>query len=325
MLYMQETADKAKGSFENLFSDIPSAPENLAVSPLLPPDQLAQEISNEQAQIDKHNEDKLAQQEAFEASLKAVKDQYKNADAEEKIVQQELERALMEEDAIFQQEFLKARLDELALIKLDAQIKELQARGDFHKALEKMEEKARLEDTIAKKKKQKTDEEIEKDKLKDREFVINQIAGMQNSGNKTLATVGKAFAIYQSTLSTYEGIGKALGSFPPPYNFAMAALVGAAGFSNVAKIAGMNFAQGGIVPGTAFTGDRVRANVNSGEMILNRQQQQNLFESINGGGVGGTNVTIQGNVMADDDSQVIKLIDRINDAVQFNNAQLRPA
>ena len=46
------------------------------------------------------------------------------------------------------------------------------------------------------------------------------------------------------------------------------------------------FANGGIVGGSSFTGDRVVANVNSGEMILNRQQQVNLFRMANGGGTG---------------------------------------
>lgn len=52
------------------------------------------------------------------------------------------------------------------------------------------------------------------------------------------------------------------------------------------------FATGGIVPGASFSGDRVLAAVNSGEMILNRQQQSNLFEMLQGG-IGGAGVTIQ--------------------------------
>lgn len=44
------------------------------------------------------------------------------------------------------------------------------------------------------------------------------------------------------------------------------------------------FASGGIVQGTSFTGDRNIIRVNSGEMILNRKQQRNLFNLLNGGG-----------------------------------------
>ena len=41
------------------------------------------------------------------------------------------------------------------------------------------------------------------------------------------------------------------------------------------------FDTGGIVGGTSFTGDKVTANVNSGEMILTRSQQSSLFSLIN--------------------------------------------
>jgi len=50
------------------------------------------------------------------------------------------------------------------------------------------------------------------------------------------------------------------------------------------------FAAGGIVPGSSYTGDRLAARVNSGEMILNGSQQARLFELANspmGGGGGG--------------------------------------
>ena len=44
------------------------------------------------------------------------------------------------------------------------------------------------------------------------------------------------------------------------------------------------YAVGGIVGGNSFSGDKVIAHVNSGEMILNREQQTNLFKMANVGG-----------------------------------------
>lgn len=44
------------------------------------------------------------------------------------------------------------------------------------------------------------------------------------------------------------------------------------------------FADGGIVGGNSFTGDKLLAGVNSGEMILNPQQQARLFNFADGGG-----------------------------------------
>lgn len=52
------------------------------------------------------------------------------------------------------------------------------------------------------------------------------------------------------------------------------------------------FATGGIVGGSSYYGDNVIAGVNSGEMILNRAQQSNLFKAINSGKIGGSNVNI---------------------------------
>lgn len=48
------------------------------------------------------------------------------------------------------------------------------------------------------------------------------------------------------------------------------------------------FEQGGIVPGGMYTGDKVLARVNSGEMILNKSQQNNLYNAINRGNRGET-------------------------------------
>lgn len=67
---------------------------------------------------------------------------------------------------------------------------------------------------------------------------------------------------------------------------AAAAVIAAiiAAISSTQKI--QRFANGGIVGGSSFTGDRVSAQVNSGEMILNKTQQANLFKLANGGGTG---------------------------------------
>ena len=45
------------------------------------------------------------------------------------------------------------------------------------------------------------------------------------------------------------------------------------------------FANGGIVPGGSFSGDKVPALLNSGEMILNGSQQANLFKQLNSGAI----------------------------------------
>jgi hypothetical protein len=54
------------------------------------------------------------------------------------------------------------------------------------------------------------------------------------------------------------------------------------------------YEDGGIIPGNSFSGDRVPARVNSGEMVLNFGQQKKLFDMANGKGSAGAggNVTL---------------------------------
>ena len=53
-----------------------------------------------------------------------------------------------------------------------------------------------------------------------------------------------------------------------------------------------SFATGGIVQGSSWRGDNVRANVNSGEMILNATQQKALWETANGRGASGGGMSV---------------------------------
>ena len=71
---------------------------------------------------------------------------------------------------------------------------------------------------------------------------------------------------------------------------AAVAALGAAVATAISSAKSQKFANGGIVGGSSFTGDRVTAQVNSGEMILNKTQQANLFKMANSGVGGGGQV-----------------------------------
>ena len=66
----------------------------------------------------------------------------------------------------------------------------------------------------------------------------------------------------------------------------------------VATIAAQKFAQGGIVSGPP-SGDTVQIQANGGEMMLNNQQQGNLFRMIQGGGGAGSTINISPVVKVD--------------------------
>jgi chemotaxis protein histidine kinase CheA len=128
----------------------------------------------------------------------------------------------------------------------------------------------------------------DKERISNFNSTLGQISSLQNSSNKELFAVGKAAAIAQATISTYQAATVALASAPPPFGFALAAAVTAAGLLNVANIANQSppsagkFAQGGIVPGASFSGDQMTASVNSREGIFTLNQQKRLFDIANG-------------------------------------------
>jgi hypothetical protein len=74
--------------------------------------------------------------------------------------------------------------------------------------------------------------------------------------------------------------------------------LGLATMAAVMAFAGV-FEQGGIISGVSYSGDNLIARVNSGEMILNKQQQANLWNLANGSGIlsnGNTPITINQNI-----------------------------
>lgn len=90
-------------------------------------------------------------------------------------------------------------------------------------------------------------------------------------------------------------------------------MAGTAVASVIAVMANVpKFANGGIVPGNLYSGDRVPAMVNSGEMILNRSQQGRLFDILNSkGGVNGKDVRVTGEVVVSGEQMKI-LLDNTN-------------
>jgi len=106
------------------------------------------------------------------------------------------------------------------------------------------------------------------------------------SFGKKGAKIAKAAAIAQATIDMYASAVAAYKSVVGvPYVGPVLAPIAAAGAiaAGVAQIQAIRsqpvggYAQGGIIPGTSTSGDRLTANVNSGEMVLNKQQQTNLF------------------------------------------------
>ena len=105
-------------------------------------------------------------------------------------------------------------------------------------------------------------------------------------------------ALLSATANIALGITKALSEGGPYAGPILAAMMGVAGGIQIASLIASkprppSFAGGGIVGGRSYSGDKIRANVNSGEMILNAAQQRALWETANGRGhKDGTNIVI---------------------------------
>ncbi len=130
----------------------------------------------------------------------------------------------------------------------------------------------------------KAEEALNKQKVEAVASTFGNLSSLMQTSNKELFEIGKAAAIAQATINTYLAITTTMASVPFPFNVPLAVAQGIAGFVQVSNIAKQQpgFEDGGIVPGNSFTGDKVGANVNSGEMILNRSQQTELFRVANG-------------------------------------------
>jgi hypothetical protein len=133
--------------------------------------------------------------------------------------------------------------------------------------------------------KKKTEEELSKRKLAD-----DTLNGVKAAFGEESAA-GKAASAIQATINTYEGITAALAY--GPIGIPLAAVVGAAGFKNVAEILSTpppELALGGIVGGYGTgTSDSVNARLSKGESVINARSTRMfkpLLSAINeqGGG-----------------------------------------
>ena len=207
----------------------------------------------------------------------------------------------------------KAELDRTKLIK-DAKTRQLK---EEEIAAKKSVELEKLK-TEAKKREAANQELIEKTKLATANNFLQAGITLAKEGSNAQ----KALQITQATIAGFTAINSALANPPgPPFSIGLAASIGAVTAANVAKIAGAKFNQGGIVGGTPPANpnsDNVIAQVRSGELILNEAQQNVIAGKLSGGGV---TVNVQGNVIADNDEQVANLIERIRNAITYDNVE----
>jgi hypothetical protein len=122
--------------------------------------------------------------------------------------------------------------------------------------------------------------------IKDSMMVIADAGASMIQDEKERATVYKAIASFETAINTYTAAQKAFTAlaYNPPLAAFTAGAVTVAGLARVAKINAETpkFSNGGIVPGTSFSGDQVDIKANSNEMINTTEQQANMYRAVTG-------------------------------------------
>lgn len=115
---------------------------------------------------------------------------------------------------------------------------------------------------------------------------LADIAAAQLSGFIAQQLLAKKEVVTSAGVSTAKAIEsgtKTAAASGPAAAFLLPALIGAAVGFVAASFAGIKFAHGGIVPGGSYTGDKIPAMLNSGEAVMNSQQQANTLMAIANG------------------------------------------
>jgi hypothetical protein len=213
------------------------------------------------------------------------------------------------------------QLNQIAIKALEDEFKNAEThkqRMDALAALDVMHQKA-VED-----KRTLQAKEAQKQREKDQASTFATIANLSNSNNKTLATIGKAAALTQIAIAAPQGVSKALAAFPPPFNFAAAAAVGAAFAAQAAQVAGIQLAEGGIVPATP---GGIQATIGEGGRSEAVIPLPDNFDPDRGLGGGAVNITFTGPILGDERQarEFAKKIDeallnlrRSNESVSFD-------
>jgi len=207
--------------------------------------------------------------------------------------EEQTQEDLLVEEARFDSELalLVEQLGAAETARILARSRDLEAQGKHNQAVEVLRQaNIKAEENAA-----KTKVQLDKRSAQQRISIADNLGNLINAiaGRQTVVgfALQKAAAAAQVIVSSLQAEAAALA--PPPLGLGPVAGIGLAGLiktnrniqlATIAATAIKGFQNGGVVGGNSFSGDNVVARVNSGEMILNRQQQAQLFTQANGQG-----------------------------------------
>ena len=242
-----------------------------------------------------------AAREQEEKDRQAAEDERAAAEEEKLLNRHALEQelALLKAESEEERELLRLEQEAEKLLK---ETEDAEARALIHEQLQI--KKANVEKKYTEQAKKDSDD-LKNKRIADeqavagarKQFTMDTLGMIQNVFGKE-SKAGKAAAIAQATINTYEGVTKALAAAPPPANLVLAGLTTAAGFQAIGQITSTKepqFARGGTVRGFGTgTSDSIKARLSKGETVINARSTRMfkpLLSAINeaGGGVGFAN------------------------------------
>lgn len=264
-LYAEDSAEyatalKAKVQYEEAYEEKRKELAEKAATFLAQfdaPDTLRDKYEQQLRQLEEFHSQQLVLDEEYEQAKAQLQEQYRlqQAQADAEMAQQFLSQTQALNSAI-------SGIEDAALAHFE------QGQDERKKALEKRLQAGQISEEQYAKETQKIDEETERKKIEiEREQAIRE----------------KAMGIMQATIDTAMAIIKALADPGGFAGLALSALAGVTGAAQIAAIAAQplpQFATGGVVGGTSYTGDRVQIRANSGEMVLTKEQQARLFDAV---------------------------------------------
>ena len=233
----------------------------------------------------------LARMEEIEDEAKLIALE-KKAEEDEKKLEEELNKATSEEEKrMLELKQAQAHHDELVRMTQEEIDAKFTSQEEYEKAVKKSEENIsdiQKKNALARTQKAKST-------LESIGQAVNAIGGLIDEldlKEEESAKAQKVLAIAQVAIQSGIAVATAVAEcqklgFPAaiPAVIVAVATIAANIASAVSTIKGAKFADGGIVGGSSYAGDNVPIQVNSGEMVLNRNQQKNLFEIANTGQV----------------------------------------
>lgn len=220
---------------------------------------------------------------------KLVAEGYQGDELRTKLLSDEVQQLVAKNNALLQQQQINSTIGEIVNPMLERDTM-LANETSYYAELQRLRDEDVINAQQYEQAKYALQAKFNEMKLQGASSFFSELAGLQSSSSRTLATIGKAAAIADATIKGYQAAQNALAQVPYPFNIAAAAAIAIKTGANVAAIASTNvgsYATGGqfMVEGkSGIDNNNINMNVSRGERVTIEtpyQQRQN-----SGGGSG---------------------------------------